>query len=60
MKLSENFCFNSNLLFRQVTYYFNNNIESIKDDDYQIVELRSKPNTFNALPNGNLVIGSWK
>jgi hypothetical protein len=44
------------VLFGEVDYYFNNHIESIKDKDYQKVDLGFKPTSFHTPPNGNLVI----
>ena len=50
--------FGSEMLFGQVDYYFNNHFESINDKDNQIVDLGFEPTSFDALPNGNLVICS--
>jgi hypothetical protein len=44
------------MLFGEVDYYFNNHIESIKDKDYQTVDLGFEPTSFHTLPNGSLVI----
>ena len=48
------------MLFGEVDYYFNNHFESIKS--FHIVDLGFEPTSFNALPNGSLVIASleWK
>ena len=46
------------ILFGQVDNHFINHIESIKDKDYQIVDLEFEPNSLHTLPNGNFVISS--
>ena len=44
------------MLFGEVDYYFNNHFESIKS--FHIVDLGFEPTSFDALPNGSLVIAS--
>jgi hypothetical protein len=50
--------FISEMMFGQVDYYVNNHFETINDKDNEIIDLGFEPISFDALPNGNLVIAS--
>jgi hypothetical protein len=50
--------FISEMMFGQVDHYFNTHFETINDKDNEIINLGFEPISFDALPNGNLVIAS--